>query len=159
MRRPDVDTGRRYNDVERIGGIHPSPLLDGKLCSCGHVVRRHWNDGGCAVPIPKSRGGLCPCSLTRIECQFHVVRLALLTDEKIYVRSAQHLRRFLSTPQFVPRDVRWTVRPWSESSVIVVFTSWFDAIEFATRDWLNPLDVGVSTRDDTSLTTGTTGGE
>lgn len=142
MRRPDVGTSDRSSvNVYHTTGLEPSFFLDGQVCSCGHVVRRHWNDGGCAVPMSTARRALCPCSLTRIECQFHIVRLSLQTHEKIYVRHAQHLRQFLTTSQFMPRDVRWTVRPRVGSSVVVVFTTFTDALEFATRDWINPLGV------------------
>lgn len=59
------------------------------------------------------------------------------------MRHAQHLRQFLVTPQFMPRDVRWLVRPGLESSVVVVFTTFADAIEFATRDWIDPLGINA----------------
>lgn len=148
VRRPDVSEfidrtpgSSRLFDSPTV--IEPSHVLDGYVCSCGHAVRRHWNDGGCAVSMG-GRGGLCPCSLTKYECQFHVVRRSLRTVEKISIRHVQHLRRFLVTPQFVPNDVRWVVRPWAESSVVVLFRSWVDAVEFATRDWLDPLGVNTA---------------
>lgn len=128
-----------------------SEVLTDYVCSCGHAVRRHWNDGGCGAPLVNvlhARGSWndvprCPCALTRIECQFHVIRAALHTPERVVIRHKQHLREHLREPLFVPSAVRWYVSPAVTSPMMVLFRTFTEAIEFATRDWIDPLGIGA----------------
>lgn len=107
-------------------------------CSCGHPPRRHWNDGGCAVPVSTSSRSRCPCALNRAECQFHVGVLDAPEGAKRVVRHVQHLSDYLVTRAFRPRDVRWVVRPHRDSPITIMFTTHADALEFALRDWYHP---------------------
>lgn len=112
-------------------------------CSCGHAVARHWNDGGCgATVLGDLRAPRCPCALGRVECQFHVARLRAESGQLIHVRHVRHVRRlYRRLPPAVAPNLNWVVRPTRTSHVAVLFGTFTDALEFATRDWRNPLDV------------------
>lgn len=137
MRRPDVD-------LTLLTFIDTLPEhVRTALCACGHPTVRHWNDGGCGATVLGDLRALnCPCPLGRVECQFHVVRREADPDQLIQVRHIRHIRRlYRRLPPSVAPNISWVVRPTRTSHVAVLFTEFTDALEFATRDWNNPLDV------------------